>query len=155
MTFDLNNNLVGRFDIPFEWYTDVQQAKKYGYRLPWEFINFRGKTIYITALGINIGDYLPITPERLQRATQDINRAMIEFHKTYIKSAIPLDARIAFCSHHTEVRWLDKQIHKEHGKMFVKDVVASLSMILQAHKTPPEFWAIAGRAYEDAKAVVA
>lgn len=49
---------------------------------------------------------------------------------------------------------LDRDYAKFTGKLFVEGIVKRLTLILDKPTPPKEYWAIAGRAYEAAKAVV-
>lgn len=138
------------------WAYIQRMAKRFTYDFPNEALSFRGKLIYTSSIGIDLGNYLPLNEESMERGTIDLNRAMVEFHKTYIKTAIPFETRIELSKHETEVAFADKRIHRAKGSVCI-DMMANSLMHNTSNSVniPHKYMAIAGRAYEEAKAVEA
>lgn len=90
-----------------------------------------------------------------KEAQKRINSQRIRELKQYIYNQQPLKTRIEFSKHETEVAWTDNQRHKERAKNLIHAMVRNQANFINSNIVKREYWAIAGRAYEEAKAVVA
>lgn len=74
--------------------------------------------------------------------------------KEYLKHQQPLKIRIEFSKCESDVEYIDKSRRQDFGNKCVKNIVSQLQSTFDGYPIKSEFWDIAGRAYEAAKAVV-
>ena len=106
--------------------------------------------------GLDIEAYMPFSIASVAQATKDINKAECNIFANYLKYQQPLKIRIEFSKHETEVASTEKRVHRAKGFVCIHKMANSLmhntsNFVDTQHK----YMAIAGRAYEEAKAVVA